>query len=281
MSAPGRAVDLPSVGLLSPSLAFGLCVAILAALTTCVYMMKYMGGYLVKEPVALHRVLSELRRDQMTPYAVNHAEILSDEVADGLGTREYIQWYLEDPRRPVGDPLRYVGLFVTYYTGGRTQVPHTPERCHLGAGWSASQSSSTLRFEIVGPDGKPQAVEAAALQFNKPGLVGEQKRTVVYTFYVNGAFTCDRTAIRLRLGDPRVSKCFYSKVEVSFTGRDSGLTNPDPQQAADAARQVLQVVLPVLVRDHWPRYEELQKTDAPAVRQQAVQTGRGQICQNA
>jgi len=273
MSAPDRAVDPSPVGLLSPGVAFGLCVAILASLTACVFLMKYMGGYLEKGPVALHRVLSELRRDQLAPYSVNHAEILPDEVTDSLGTKEYIQWYLEDPRRPVGDPLRYVGLFVTYYTGGRTQVPHTPERCHLGAGWSASQSPSILRFEIAGPDGGRQPVEAAALQFNKPGLVGEQKRTVVYTFYVNGAFTCDRTAIRLRLGDPRVSKCFYSKVEVSFTGRDGGVTNPDPQEAADAARQVFEVVLPVLVRDHWPRYEELQKTDAPVVRRQAVETG--------
>jgi hypothetical protein len=231
-----------------------------------VFMMRHMGGYLEKGPVALHRVLSELRKDQLEPYRVSHVESLSDEIIDGLGTKEYIQWYLEDPRRPVGDPLGFIGLFVTYYTGGRTQVPHTPERCHLGAGWSASEGRSTLRFEIPGPDGKPQSVEAIALQFNRPGLVDEQKRTVVYTFYVNSAFTCDRTAIRLRLGDPRVSKCFYSKVEVSFTGRDSGLSNPDPQQAADAAREVLQVVLPVLVRDHWPRYEELQKADAPAVR---------------
>ncbi len=252
---------------LRPWTAFGLCAGILAAVVAGVFLTgRVLGGYLDKAPVPLHKPLGELDRSQIGPYRLWHPESLPDEVIDALKTREYIQWVLEDPRRPAGDPLRYPVLFVTYYTGGRTQVPHTPERCHLAVNW-AVLSESVLDFPVRdGPDGQEEGVSAKCLLFNKPGLIEEQKRTVVYTFYANCRFTWNRNVIRLLLADPRVSRSFFSKVEVSFAGSDSGLSNPDPQQAADAARQVLQVVLPVLVRDHWPRYEDLQKADAPAVR---------------
>ena len=195
------------------------------------------------------------------------AAILLDEVVEALGTKEYIQWVLQDTRRPANDPLRYALLFVTYYTGGRTQVPHTPERCHLGANWSI-KTSWDIGFEVPSLEDatKAVAVPARVVVFNKSGLIDVQEQTVVYTFYANCGFACSTNEIRFWLNRPGVSKIFFSKAEVTFGGGEMGISNPDARQAAAAAQELLQTLLPVLMRDHWPRQQELRKAEAPVVR---------------
>jgi hypothetical protein len=247
--------------------AFGLCAGILVAVAIGVSVAGR-NARLEKAPVALHRLLSQMDKSQLGPYQVVDASILPEEIVEALGTKEYIQWRLEDTRRPKGDALRYGSLFVTYYTGGLgTQVPHTPERCFLGANWATRKTWDTT-FEIPNPldAGKNLKVPSRVLVFTKAGLVDVQERTVVYTFYANGGFACSSNEIRWRLNLPWVAKTFFSKVEVNFAGSELGLTNSEPEQAAKAACELLQTVLPVLVRDHWPREEELKKDVVSASR---------------
>ncbi len=261
MSVADRAVVTPQPAAvrrgLPPWVAFGICAGLLASLAAAVFVMSHLvGGYLDKDPVALHKPLSQLDKSKLAPYHVLDAIILTDEIVEVLETKEYIQWVLEDPRRPAGDPLRYPVLFVTYYTGGRTQVPHTPDRCHLGAGWH-DNGATNIYFEIQGLYGKPQPAETRVLQFQKAGLIDQQKRVVAYTFYANCTLTSSRDKIRAMLVSPWVKKAFFSKIEVAYAGSETGFSNPDPKKAEEAAGELLKTVLPVLMQDHWPRYEEL------------------------
>jgi hypothetical protein len=243
---------------LSPNIAFGLCAGILAALAVSVFMVGK-GTFLDKDPVPLRKPLEQLNKSQLGPYQVVDAAILPDEVIEALGTREYIQWILQDTRCANNDPLRYAILFVTYYTGGRTNVPHTPERCHLGANWATKAKwDESLEIPSLADPAKPVTVPARVLVFNKAGQIDVQEQTVVYTFYANCGFACSTNEIRFWLNRPGVQKAFFSKVEVTFAGGAMGTSNPNPEKAAAAARELLGTVLPVLVRDHWPREQELQ-----------------------
>jgi hypothetical protein len=251
---------------LHPWVAFGLCAGILVAVTIGVYVAGH-GTYLEKGPVYLHKPLSEMDKVQLGPYQVVDAQILPDEIVEALGTKDYIQWRVEDTRRSKGDPLRYGSLFVTYYTGGGTQVPHTPERCFLGANWA---TKTTWDTDLQMPDPLDSAsslkVPARVLVFTKAGLMETQERTVVYTFYANCGFACSSNEIRWWLNLPTVAKTFFSKVEVNFAGSEMGTGNMDAKQASQAAEELLHTVLPVLVRDHWPRKEELKRDVVPAPR---------------
>ncbi len=244
-------------GILSQGVAFGLCAAILAGVTAAVFLVGR-GTMLDKDPVPLHRSLSQLDKAQLGPYEFVGAAILTDEMVEALGTKEYIQWRLQDTRRGGADPLRVVDVFVTYYTGGRTQVPHTPERCHLGANW-ATKATWETGFDIPIGEGTAEKVHVPCkvVVFNKAGLIDVQEQTVVYTFYANCGFACNTNTIRFWLNRPGVRKLFFSKVEVTFSGGMTGVNNPDPKQAAAAAQELFGTVLPVLVRDHWPREQEL------------------------
>lgn len=244
---------------LHPRIAFGSCAGLLAAVAMLAWgIPKWLGLYLDKEPVPLHKPLDQLDKSKLGPYRFLHAQGLPGEVVEALGTKEFIQWYLEDPRRSAGDPLRYPVLFVTYYTGGRTNVPHTPERCHLGAGF-VQEGAESVAFTVPSliPGAEPVPVAAKFLLFSKPGLIGMQQQTVTYTFYANCEYAAERNWIRLALMKPGLPKAFFSKVEVTFNSGDMGGANPDPQAARAAAQEVLQTVLPVLMREHWPRQEEL------------------------
>jgi hypothetical protein len=266
MSVADRAViaSRPRVRLrIRPRVAFHICAGLLAGLAASVWVTTHLlGGYLEKDPVPLHLPLSQVSKSKLSPYQVVDATILPEEMIEALGTKEYIQWSLEDPRRDKNDPLRYPMLFVTYYTGGRTQVPHTPERCNIGAGWLPLDNGSVMKLDITGTDRTVSPVKAMVLRFSKPGQFDEQYRTVAYTFYANCTFTCDSHVLRLKLGDPRVAKAFFSKVEVSFGCSAASRSTFEPKEVQAAITELLQTVLPVLVQDHWPRPQDLLRPSA-------------------
>jgi hypothetical protein len=246
--------------------AFGLCAGILAAVTVGSFVLGR-GTFFDKGTVPLHKSLGQMDKSQLGPYQFVRATILPDEIEEALGTKEYIQWGLQDTRGSVNDPLCYPQLFVTYYTGGRTQVPHTPERCHLGVDWAIKTSwDEALEIPSLDDPSKTVKVPVRVVVFNKPGLVNVQEQTVVYTFYANCGYACSTNEIRAWLNLPWVSKSFFSKVEVTVGGESMGISKPDAKQAAAAAQGLLQTVLPVLMRDHWPRQQELRKAETPASR---------------
>ncbi len=209
-----------------------------------------MGGRVVKDPVPLLNPLSRLNRDKLFGYVVKDVGDIKPEILDNLGTREYIQWTLEDQSTtlPPNAPERIAHLFVTYYTDNPNQVPHVPEECYLGGGYSQTRSE----IADVWIPGLDQNVPLKVLTFQKPSMADADDRgaqVVMYTFNTNGQFAADRQAVKLIVGDWRSKYAYFSKLEISFG--DPRFGYPTQEQAVEAGKRLLQTVVPVLVNDHW------------------------------
>ncbi len=210
---------------------------------------RKLGVWFQKHPLPLKRPLSELDKEALAPYRFLRSQLIKAEMLDSLGTKEYIQWLLEDPGVPANDPRRVMVLFVTYYTGMRDPVPHVPEVCYLGGGFKRQASRAEMvRIEELHAD-----IALRATTFLRSGMASRQETTVIYTFNSNGSFTPDRERVRVWMSNPFEKYGYYSKVEVTCAGGDRGA---GPEKAIEAAKKLLQEALPLLVRDHWPDWEQ-------------------------
>src|SRR4030042_5055315 len=123
--------------------AFLICVAVLAITRGCMSVaIKSFGIYLKKDPWPLKKSLDLLDEKGLAPYkVVSKGKIESEDIIDSLGTKDYIQWVLEDPDAPANSTVRYCSLFITYYELP-DRVPHVPEECYMGSGFQRLASDS-------------------------------------------------------------------------------------------------------------------------------------------
>jgi hypothetical protein len=80
---------------------------------------------------------------------------------------------------------------------------------------------------------------------------------VIYFFKVNGQYKSNRTATRIALGDLTSQYSYFSKVEIKFS--NSKGVCPEKAQIAQAGEKLLKVLLPVLEKEHWPDWNEVNK----------------------
>lgn len=247
--------------------AFVACVVVLAGSAIGLqWAVSALGVRFRKLPIALRQPLANLETDlaRRTRYRVRHKERLSAEAIGTLGTDQYIYWGVEDTSRRPDDPLKYLVLMITYYTGDPDQVPHVPDVCMTAQGYRVEeQSDDTVKLRAA--DGSVESVPLQALRFAKSTLMTEERPTVLYTFHANGDFWGSRTGVRLALGDPRSTHAYFSKVEVkidlvrrTLSSSPSAPSGPTPEATVQASKALLRKVLPFLVADYWPREAELQ-----------------------
>ena len=224
-----------------------------------------MRWFLNKEALPLKKPLSLLDQSKLLPdyrLAAIQPPPLEEDLIENLGTREYLNWYLEDRRRSPNDPTFLARLFITYYTGKPNLVPHNPKECLAAGGW-ALVGERIERFVLPGPDDGVVRIPVSVLEFEPPargsvfdtGGSDVPKLTVVYFFYANGKYVTSRSGVRMAIYDPRDRYAFYMKIELSFTDA-SGRRMPDVRQTTEAARRLLARLMPILWRDHlpdWPR----------------------------
>jgi len=187
---------------------------------------------------------------------------IKPEILDSLGTDQYLQWILYDHSNPdPNDPARYLSLFVTYYTGARDQIPHVPEECYIGGGGYhiIDEWFVDVPLPALGPD---ETVRVKVLEFDRARFIAHGSRIVMYLFHTNGRFCPDRMCTRMALGNPSDRHAYFSKVELTF-GTSQVL--PTRAQAVAAGKRFMQVVLPVLVSDHWPDWEAVKRTERSSV----------------
>ena len=199
----------------------------------------------VKDPLPLVKPLPKLDVSAIEPYRVVQQLVHEPAVVEQLGTEDYISWRLEDTSVAADDPLRFVSLDVTYYTGGHNLVPHTPDVCRVGGGYQQSEPAETREVVIDTLPPEVQNVPLRLLTFVKTAIFDNNKTSVTYTFCCNGDFTASRDGVRLRVSDPTTNYAYFSKVEISF---------PDAsrEQNLAGAVKLLRRVLPVLRAEHWP-----------------------------
>jgi hypothetical protein len=200
-----------------------------------------------KQALPLRKSLAAIEVHKLLPYKVVERYTLEPTVVDALGTEQYLHWQLEDTSLPNADPLRRASLFVTYYTGGRNLVPHTPDECYLGSGYQPAQAHENRDLEMSTlPDMKQLPVRVCS--FVRTAVFNKEEVTVVYTFATHGTFAATRNGVRLLINDPRSTYGYFSKIEVHFPGASR-------EDSVRGARKLLERLLPVLVEEHLPDFE--------------------------
>ena len=205
---------------------------------------RWLGVQHGKKPLPLKAALASLDAVALRPYEIRERHVLEPAVVEALGTERYLNWTLEDTSVPLGSPVRFANLFVTYYTGGHHLVPHTPDVCFLGHGYQPAQPHTNEAIEVGVLEG---ALPIRVCTFNKTGIFNQEKVTTVYTFHCNGDFVATRTGVRVRVNNPTHTHSYFSKVEVSFP-------RATREQSVEAARKLFHRVLPILIHDHWPDF---------------------------
>ena len=227
--------------------AFMLCVVVLAICAAGLHVgAQQLKWHFRKFPLPLQKPLDELNRAKLSPYKVIKAVKISKEIEEELGTTEYIQWHLEDTSLEQGDPLRYLLLFVTYYTGDPDRVPHVPDWCYVGGG---GQISTAENIELMVPHngtGKDE-VPMRILDIAESDSMGQRHRAVGYIFAVNGTYRCTRTDVRMRLNRLTDRYAYFSKVEMSVL-----VGGVSREQLISALTRLAQKAVPVLAAEHWP-----------------------------
>lgn len=208
-----------------------------------------------KEALPLKKPLHLMDEGALGPYRLISRNTLEPVVVEALGTKDYISWTLEDTDLKPGDPLKHVILFVTYYTGGSNLVPHTPDVCYLGAGYSPGQPHENKEIDVRRLSRGDARLPIRICTFVKTAIFDNESVSVVYTFQCNGKYVNTRTGVRLLINDLSDTYAYFSKVEVSFPGATR-------EQSIEGSKKVFDYTLPLLMRDHWPDFEAAEEEAA-------------------
>ena len=208
-----------------------------------------------KEPMPLKKSLDLMDESALAPYkVVSKHKITNQEVIESLGTKDYIQWLLEDSETSADSPIQKCLLFITYYDLP-DRVPHVPEECYSGGG-NQRLASDSVTIEI-NEQGKVEKIPVRYLVFagTNSNIWGTDARfSVMYLFNVNELYANSRDEARFALNKNIFSKhSYFSKVEWKFFNTRFGQTiYPNKEETITASKKLLRVILPVLERDHWP-----------------------------
>jgi hypothetical protein len=235
--------------------AFWICAAVLASAAVGMSLAtQRLGLYLTKEPVPLKKPLDAIAAEELLPYKIaDRPAIENGDVLKSLGTQDYIQWVLEDPREPVQSPVRKLLLFVTYYRRP-DRVPHVPEECYTGGGYQ-QLATHAVTFRI-GPAAAPRPIPGRYLLFEKTTAAASPavpQFPVLYLFRVNSEYAGSRDEARIALNKNLFGRhSYFCKIELVF---NQATVAPTPDEAASASEKLLGVLLPLLEREHWPELE--------------------------
>lgn len=224
--------------------------------------MQVIDFQVIKKPLPLQKPLIDFDRDSLKPLVRVDANILSKDVVAELGTEEYIEWTLSDPR--INDTSKaHLSLFLTYYTNVQDQVPHVPEECYYQGG-SVMTGDETQAWSLSALPGEEIAVRR--LEFARPDRP-DSNSLVYYTINVNGMFFADRQGARFKLKSFNETHLYYSKVEIAF----HGYSKNELEVLDKRARELMDITVGELFEEHWPPrgteiggYEGLKKKAAEA-----------------
>jgi len=236
------------------------CAGLLVLVALCAGpLATQLGAVLRKEPVPLRQPLDKLDKTALGEYTFVRAYYIASAVIASLGTDLYIDWeFQDDSVTDRQDPLRRARLFVTYYTGKPDQVPHTPDVCYYGSGYEIREAGN-LTLNVHNANGTAMRIPGRAVTFEKTSVQRRDRPTVVYTFHCNGEFVATRKGVLRKLGSLRDRGAYYCKVEVRFGQQESQALHADREATIRAAEKFLDRVVPVLLRDHLPDWDAVQR----------------------
>lgn len=237
--------------------AFVTCVLVLATAGAGMTLtMKKLGIIFEKEPLPLKKSLELLDEADLKPYRVvpPKQKIENPEILKSLGTKDYIQWVMEDTESKADSPVQKCLLFITYYPLP-DRVPHVPEECWTGGGYQKLKSEDVTLdvnngkgFNVKIPAGyNVFGPRTASLWQGSSGIPN------LYFFKVNGRYASSRNEARMALNKNLFGKhSYFCKVELVF---NMSSTAPTKEESVAASEKLLSVIMPILEREHWPDWE--------------------------
>ncbi|MBL8764154.1 MAG: exosortase-associated EpsI family protein [Phycisphaerae bacterium] len=225
------------------------------------------------------------------------------EIVTTLGTENYLtRVFVQKPDAvTAGERPKRADLHLAYYTGSIDTVPHVPERCMVGGGWSIVGDSVEVGIALDRSDWREDRLVPAAfagrvwtartsLQFSdEPGrrvrlpkgservpmritefADGKAGRRMFagYFFLANGGLTSSAEGVRQLAFDLRTDYAYYLKVQVSSPDADS------PASLADLAGSLLSELLPEVMRCV-PDWVAVESGQYPLDRSAAVEASTG------
>ena len=159
------------------------------------------------------------------------------------GTRIY-----RDTQKDRND-LAYWELAITYYTGTRDAVAHTPQRC-LTAGGQRLTSTTSLKMSSpwVGDDWggyrSDQTLNRQSYESRESGLTGTRKGAAYYTFVLNGRPEPSRVGVRIELQfNPGIEYAYFAKMQFSPLSVGNRTHEQLDEDAAQFAKHFLPEIL--------------------------------------
>lgn len=246
-----------------------------------------LGIYLRKLPIEVGPKVHSIPTETQSWVHVGEDRVESAEIVDELGTKNYLnRWYRRKTPDAKGNPVE-LELHLAYYTGMIDTVPHVPDRCLVGAGWSISGgpfypsvpldvsqwSVDTDATSVFGSAQSPvyrarlwnglnvrmpRGVEDLKLNVSEYSYPGKNaKLTAGYFFIANGGVTATPEGVRLLAFDLRSDYAFFLKVQLT-----SG-TATTAKDMGDLAGSFLQEMLPEIMQCV-PDWIEVQRGNYPA-----------------
>lgn len=234
------------------------------------YAVSSLRFYLRKLPIEVDLKVQSVPTETASWKRVGSDEQMSDEMVAELGTRNYVsRKYVQKNPAPGTDPI-VLDLHMAYYTGMVDTVPHIPDRCLVGGGWSIDgdtrilplnleSGASVWRLESV-PEEKgkvysarlgtgsaragqrvrlPRDADQIRIRVNPFIHPKEERRLFAGYFFIANGGHCDSAEdVRLLAFNLTDSYAYYLKVQVS------SVTVKDEQAYAEAAQSLLSELLP-------------------------------------
>lgn len=236
---------------------------------------RSLQAYLIKEPIHAPggRQVSAIPTETAS-WIREGPDRREAEVVEGvLGTTNYLnRLYVKKSTRGTDKP-QYVDLHLAYYTGMIDTVPHVPERCMVGGGWSLVGGARSVPMQLRGmiempdPDVPPEMGNVTLARITTPGgpLSGTRVRLpdrtdrlslrvtqfaspdgrgrlfAGYFFIANGGIATSAEEVRLLAFDLRAKYAYYLKVQVASPIVSS------PEELAVLAEDLLSELLPEIM----------------------------------
>ena len=240
----------------SPAVIAALVILIGGSLSTA-SILRLSKANLIKRPIEVERRVRSI--PAQTPNWVQIGQDHQEEAAvEGvLGTKNYLtRVYM---RKPVpgtpapGAKADVVEVHLAYYTGMIDTVPHAPERCLVGGGWSITGSAKVVPLNltslVTSPDSDvpPEFGPIQRARINSPGspsngqrvrlpsgmgdlglrvtefsAPGENNRYYAgYFFIANGGIATSAERVRSLSFDLRSEYAYYMKVQTASASATS------------------------------------------------------------
>lgn len=202
-----------------------------------------LGLYLRKLPIQPpgNVVVADVPKETASWIALGKDSQMSEEVVAELGTQNYLSRIYARKKDVEQGVAKRVELHLAYYTGMIDTVPHVPDRCMVGAGWSITGSPTVVPIKLdaerwlpredvpeewkgqiytaraggerVVLPRKPQDLAMRVTQFTGPGQ--SKKLFSGYFFVANGGHVPTAEEVRLLAFELKDDYAFYLKVQLS------------------------------------------------------------------